>query len=169
MPIYEFYCPDCHRILSFLSRRIDTRKRPDCPRCGGSELTRRAAVFAISKGRPEPAGGDGEHDLPDVDEERLAKAMESLAGEAEGLDEENPRQAAQLMRRLFDASGLPVGAGMQEALARMEAGEDPDKIEEEMGDVLEADPFGAGAERGSLARLKRRLLPPEKDATLYEM
>lgn len=168
MPIYEFYCPDCHRILSFLSRRIDTRKRPPCPRCGSGGLTRRAAAFAISKGRPEPAEG-GDADMPDVDEERLAKAMESLAGEAEGLDEENPRQAAHLMRRLFDASGLPVGAGMDEALRRMEAGEDPDKIEEEMGDVLEADPFGAGAEKGSLAGLRKRLLPPEKDATLYEM
>jgi len=167
MPIYEFYCSDCHRILSFLSRRIDTRGRPDCPRCGSSGLTRRAAAFAISRGRPEPAeGGD---DMPDFDEARLAKAMESLAGEAEGLDEENPRQAAQLMRRLFDATGLPVGAGMDEALRRMAAGEDPDKIEEEMGDVLEADPFGAGAEKGSLAGLKRRLLPPEKDTTLYEM
>jgi len=73
------------------------------------------------------------------------------------------------VRRLFDASGLPVGGGMNEALRRMEAGEDPDKIEEEMGDVLEADPFGAGAEKGSLAGLRKRLLPPEKDATLYEM
>lgn len=168
MPIYEFYCPDCHRILSFLSRRVDTRKRPACPRCGSTGLTRRAAAFAISKGRPEPAEGAGD-DMPDFDEERLARAMESLAGEAEGLDEENPRQAAHLMRRLFDASGLPVGAGMDEALRRMEAGEDPDKIEEEMGDVLEADPFGAGAEKGSLAGLRKRLLPPEKDATLYEM
>ena len=39
---------------------------------------------------------------------------------------------------------------MAEALKRMEAGEDPEKIEEEMGDVLEQDPFGGllGGEGG---------------------
>ena len=31
MPVYEFYCPDCHMIFNFLSRRIDTRKRPPPP------------------------------------------------------------------------------------------------------------------------------------------
>ncbi len=41
------------------------------------------------------------------------------------------------MRRLFEATGMPVGAGMEEALRRMESGEDPEKIEEEMGDVME--------------------------------
>ena len=46
------------------------------------------------------------------------------------------------MRKLFDATGLPVAGGMEEALRRMEAGEDPEKIEEDMGEVLEGDPFG---------------------------
>jgi hypothetical protein len=69
---------------------------------------------------------------------------------------------------------------MEEALRRMEAGEDPEKIEEEMGDVLEEDPFGGllggeGGERDpeegtkrNLGRL-RRLLPPSVDPELYEM
>ncbi len=170
MPIYEFYCADCHRIFSFLSRKVDTEKRPACPRCGRRELARRVSAFAISKGRPEPAPSEAP---PDVDEARLAQAMESLAGEAEGLSEDDPRQGARLMRKLLDAAGMPVGGPMEEALRRMEAGESPDKIEEEMGDIL-ADPFsGAAAEPGSrgltLARLRRTALPPSVDPELHEM
>ena len=175
MPIYEFYCVDCHRVYSFLSRTVTTDRRPACPRCGRPELTRRVSAFAISKGRKEPpAGVSGP---TDVDEARLEKAMSSLAQEAGGLDEDDPRQAARLMRKLFDATGMPVPAGMQEAMKRMESGEDPEKIEEEMGDVLGEDPFsGEAAEPGDqkepskgLGGLRRRVLPPSVDAGLYEM
>ena len=41
------------------------------------------------------------------------------------------------MRKLTDMTGLELGDGMQEALKRMDAGEDPDAIEAEMGDLLE--------------------------------
>jgi hypothetical protein len=67
---------------------------------------------------------------------------------------------------------------MEEALARMEAGEDPDKVEEQLGDAL--DGFDEGADAGTagegtaggarrLARLSRRMLPPSVDDRLYEM
>ena len=53
MPIYEFYCPHCHRVFNFLSRAVNTDKTPDCPQCDRPGLTRRASAFAISKGRTE--------------------------------------------------------------------------------------------------------------------
>lgn len=178
MPIYEFYCPHCHRILSFLSRAVNTERVPACPRCGRADLARRASAFAISKGRkeePKPESPPG----PDVDEARLENAMEALAGDLDSLDENDPKQGAHLMRKLFSATGMPVGAGMEEALKRMEAGEDPEKIEEEMGDVFEEDPLGGllGGEGGdkepaegkkNLGRL-RRMFPPAHDPELYEM
>ena len=68
--------------------------------------------------------------------------MEALAGDMDSIDENDPKQGAHLMRKLFSATGMPIGAGMAEALKRMESGEDPEKIEEEMGDVFEEDPFG---------------------------
>jgi uncharacterized protein (DUF1778 family) len=80
--------------------------------------------------------------MPDMDDPRLEKAMEALAGEAEGMNEGDPRQAARLMRKIFDATGMPMKTGMEEAIRRMESGEDPEKIEQEMGDVFEEDPFG---------------------------
>ena len=178
MPIYEFYCRHCHRVLSFLSRAVNTEKTPACPRCSRSDLTRRASAFAISKGRkeePKPEAPPG----PDVDEARLEKAMEALAGDMDSIDENDPKQGAQLMRKLFSATGMPVAGGMEEALRRLEACEDPEKIEEEMGDVFEQDPLGGllggegsekepGEGKRSLGRL-RRMLPPTHDPELYEL
>lgn len=174
MPIYEFYCRDCHRVYSFLSRLVAPDKRPACPKCGRRDLTRRVSLFAISKGRKEepaaPSGG------PSLDDERLERAMQALASEAEGMNEEDPRHSARLMRKLFGATGVPVTGRMEEALKRLEAGESPDRVEEEMGDVFENDPFaepgGAedeGAEGRGLKSLARRLTPPSLDPDLYEM
>ncbi len=173
MPIYEFYCADCHTIFNFLSRTVNTSRRPACPRCGRPQLERRVSPFAISKNRPEPT--EGEEALPDFDEARMERAMEDLAREMDHVDEDDPRQMARLMRRLYDTTGLPLSETMDEAIRRMEAGEDPDKIEEEMGDLLEEeDPFAAGAPgeggaRGRLKSLARRMRPPARDETLYEL
>ncbi|MDF1554778.1 MAG: zinc ribbon domain-containing protein [Deferrisomatales bacterium] len=167
MPVYEFYCGDCHVVFNFLARRVNTEKRPDCPRCGRQELERQISLFAISKGRKESDGGDDE--FPDLDEAKLEQAMGALASEAEGMDEEDPRQVARMMRKLYDATGMDLGDGMAEAIRRMEAGEDPDTIEEEMGDLLEGeDPFSGGSSR-KLKGLRRRLLPPQVDDTLHEL
>ena len=58
MPIYEFYCADCHAVFSFLARKPDTEKRPKCPRCGRPNLHLKVSRFAISKGRSEPRESD---------------------------------------------------------------------------------------------------------------
>jgi putative FmdB family regulatory protein len=170
MPIYEFYCADCHVVFNFLSR-VPSAKRPDCPRCGRRRLVRKASAFAISRGRSEPA--DGAEESGDVDEARMEQAMAQMAHEVESVDENDPRQMAGLMRKLFDRTGMPLGPGMEEAIRRMEGGEDPDRIEEEMGDVLEGEmgdepPLAAGA-AGALRGLRRRLRPPQVDTTLYEL
>ena len=52
MPIYEFFCQDCNTIFNFLSRRINTDKQPDCPRCGRRKIQRLLSTFAtIGKAR----------------------------------------------------------------------------------------------------------------------
>jgi putative FmdB family regulatory protein len=175
MPIYEFYCSSCHTVFNFLSKRINTNATPACPKCGKS-TARKPSTFAMSKNRPEPKAGDDAKGAGDsmmdpfanMDESQLESAMESLASEADGIDENDPRQAANVMRKLFDATGMPLGGGMQEALKRMESGEDPEKIEEDMGDLLEADPFGGEAPKKSTERrIPRR--PATYDPQLYEM
>lgn len=174
MPIYEFYCADCHTVFNFLSRTVETRKQPSCPRCGRPRLERKPSAFAISRGRAEP-----ESPLPEAGDgdARLEHAMESLMAQAEGLDENDPKAGARFMRRLYETAGLPVAAGLEEALRRMEAGEDPESIEEDLGDVLAEDPLlgegggeAAGENSGTAIRgLRRRLLPPRQDPELHEL
>ncbi|MCP3951049.1 MAG: zinc ribbon domain-containing protein, partial [Desulfobacterales bacterium] len=106
-------------------------------------------------------------DLP-FDEHKLEKAMGMLAAQAETMDENDPRQAADLVRQLTDVTGMDLGQGMQEALSRMESGEDPDKIEAEMGDLLEGeDPFAPAAKKGR--RHTARKTAPDRDETLYDL
>ncbi len=169
MPLYEFYCPDCHTIYNFFSPRINTEKQPDCPKCARPALERQVSVFAISKNRSDdaagPDGADGMPDLSGMDEAKLERAMAMMAREAEGMDEDDPRQAAQLMRKLCDVTGMNFGEGMEEALARMEAGEDPEQVEAEMGDMFENMDFSpTGAKK-----LGRALRPPAHDETIYDM
>ena len=174
MPIYEFYCAHCHTVFNFLSRRINTDGAPACPRCQRA-TTRRPSTFAMSRNLKEPpaAGASGEagpegDPLAGMDEGALESAMESLASDADSIDENDPRQAASVMRRLFDATGMPMGDSIQQALKRMESGEDPEKIEEDMGELLEADPFSpASGPRHSRGRGVQR--PAYQDPGLYEM
>ncbi|RLB23875.1 MAG: zinc ribbon domain-containing protein [Deltaproteobacteria bacterium] len=166
MPIYEFYCSECHRIFNFFSRSINTEKRPLCPKCGKVKLERWMSVFATVKNRGD-TDSDEDMPIPDLDEAKMEKAMNLLAREADHMDEDDPRQAANLMRKLTDMTGLKLGPGMEEALRRMEAGEDPEQIEEEMGDILEEeDPFQFQEKKGGG---RRKTTPPQVDDTLYEL
>jgi putative FmdB family regulatory protein len=164
MPIYEFYCRACHTVFDFLSKRVDTTSRPKCPRCKRATLEREVSRFA-AVGRAKEEGGAG--DLP-MDEGKMERALESLAGEAGGMDENDPRQAANLMRKLSRMTGMKLGGGMEEALNRMEAGEDPEQIESELGDrIEEEDPFEMP--EGEKAVRRRPGPAPRRDPTLYEM
>jgi putative FmdB family regulatory protein len=163
MPIYEFYCSHCHRIFNFFSKSVNTEKRPLCPRCNKVKLDRRMSIFANLQNRGEEKEGP----MPDLDDSKMEKAMNLLSRELEHVDENDPRQAANLMRKLTDMTGMNLGTGMEEALRRMEAGEDPETIEAEMGDILEGeDPFGF-KERGAPRTVRSR--PPIVDEKLYDL
>ena len=164
MPIYEFYCSDCNTIFNFFSGTVNTKKRPKCPKCKTKTLTRQVSLFSVT-GRAKE-----ENDIEDLpfDESKMEQAMRMLAGEADKIDEEDPRQAANLMRKLSDMTGMKLGPGMEEALSRMESGEDPEKLEAEMGDLLEnEDPFILPEKKGKDVKAKRPA--PLKDETLYDL
>ena len=139
MPIYEFYCQKCNTIYSFFSKSVNTEKVPFCPQCKTIKLKRQMSVFSTISGREESE---------------------------DEIDEDDPRQAATLMRKLSEATGLSLSSGMEEALSRLESGEDPDKIEEEMGDLLEGeDPLILG----SKGRKGTRQSKPQVDDKLYDL
>jgi putative FmdB family regulatory protein len=174
MPIYEFYCADCHTVYSFFSAAVAPGVRPACPRCGRPELVRRPSRFATvragSAGDAEPEADSGDP-FAGLDDARLERAFEALSTEFEGMagdSEPEPRQLSRLLRRFTDLTGLEAGPKLRDVLARLDRGEDPETVETELG---------AGGEEGDedLAeyfRLKsslfeRRRARPRVDETLY--
>jgi len=160
MPIYEFYCERCNTIYRFFSRKVNTEKIPDCPNCKDSRLTRRPSLFAtVSRGKESEAGSE-------INEARIERVLSDIAKDAEGLNEDDPREAAHLMRRLTDAVGLKMSKGMEEVLDRLEKGENPERIEEEMGDILdEEEPFTFEERQKRAGKASM----PQIDETLYEL
>ncbi|MGA2542344.1 MAG: zinc ribbon domain-containing protein [Verrucomicrobiota bacterium] len=142
MPIYEFACPKCRKIFNFLSKKVAPGRRPACPKCGHRKLTRQVSGFALTRGLKEPsaAGGDagpGGPPMPEMDDPRLMRVMAEMERDMEHLDENNPRHMAHMMKKMKDL--MPAGSVPKEfdaAIKRLEAGEDPEKIEQDMGDVL---------------------------------
>ncbi len=163
MPIYEFLCADCNTLFNFFSARIDTEARPTCPRCS-RQLERRPATFATLKHR-----GDAEPDPFDgLDENALDRAMEAMAAEVEGGgDQEDPRAMARVLRKFGEASGMEMGPRMEDLLARLESGADPDALEAELGDELDSDESLEGlfqVRKALAAEIRRR---PRVDEQLY--
>lgn len=133
MPIYEFYCPDCHTIFNFFSTGVVPDVRPACPRCARPQLDRRPSTFATlkHKGEDEPA-----MPFDHLDEDKLEGAMASLAQEMGDVDEvEDPRALGRAFRRFGEITGLELGPRMEDALRRLESGEDMESIEAEMDDA----------------------------------
>jgi putative FmdB family regulatory protein len=167
MPIYEYLCPPCNRVFSFLLKSVAEPCEPTCPKCGGKELRRRMSRFAVtgaarkSQANVEvPTGGDpaaaqGAGDA--LDDPRVEGEMMKLMSAAEGLDENDPRQLGRLMRRMTEITGEAVEPAMEEALRRLEGGEDPEKIEADLGELLGED-GGAGPGPGG----------PTYDSGLYD-
>ncbi len=119
MPIYEYTCFDCKRRVSLLWRSFaDIESRdPVCPRCGGKRLTR--LISRVSVVRSEGSRLD---DLADP-------------GDLDGLDESDPKSLAHFMRKMANETGEDLGPEFEEVVGRLEAGEDPESIEESMPDL----------------------------------
>ena len=154
MPIYEYACPKCRVIFNFLSKRTNPDRLPVCPKCGNKKMAKQMSCFAMSRGLKEPAAKTepqrGEPPMPDFDDPRMERAMMDMERDMEHLDENNPKHMAHMMRKMKDL--MPPGTMPKEldvAIKRLEAGEDPEKIEADMGDVL-GDLMGGPDEQGGM-------------------
>lgn len=175
MPIYEFYCPNNHRIYSFFARSLAySSKTPRCPDNPKHKMERMMSRFAVTgRAKEKP-------DLPpgaDMDDSRMEAAMAQMEREIGSIDDENPnpRQLGHLMRKMSEITGEKMPQEMNEMIRRLEAGEDPERLEEEMGDLMGEDgmpedgPGEATGESKIKARLRRLGRQPQRDPMLYEM
>lgn len=174
VPIYEFACQRCKKIYSFLSKRVNPEKIPTCPKCGNPNMIKQVSRFAFLKGRadsvkevnsPEDESLEDGPRFTKQDEARMMSVMSELEKDIDYLDENNPRHLAYMMKKFKEA--MPPGIMPKEidvAIRRLEAGEDPEKIEEDMGDVLSElfGPYESGEYDEGFGGYSR-------DETLYEM
>lgn len=119
MPIYEYGCYDCRKRVNIFFRSfadIET-KEAVCPRCQGTNLKRLVSRVAFVRS----------------EESRLENLADpsSLAG----LDENDPRSMARWMRKMSSEMGEDLGDEFNEVVNRLEAGEDPESIEQSMPDM----------------------------------
>ena len=168
MPLYEFYCKPCHTIYTYRFQRVDTSTVPPCPVCG-AKLSREVSPFVyIVKGKnsADPME-DGES------ASRMDQVMAQMGERLQSLDDDDadPREAVKVMKELASAGGMTFNKEVQEAMARIEAGEDPEKIDEEFSDVFETDNPFAEDEGGSGKKPSdwwRRMRGPRRDPKWYD-
>ena len=110
MPIYEYDCRDCRRVVSVLVLRPSTAEAPHCPRCGGAALTRLMSRFATVKS----------------EDARLESLADS--GGFGDIDENDPASVARFMKKMGREMGDDLGDDfdqvVDEALSESPSGED---------------------------------------------
>jgi hypothetical protein len=167
MPIYEFFSPDTNKVYSFFARSLSQGKKiPRCPDKPEARMERVISRFAVTGRAVEKKEA-----AADAGDPRMDRMMAEMQSEMAGIDESNPDPKAlgRMMRKMTEATGQPVPREMEQMIRRMEAGEDPEKLEEEFGDALgDMDMPGEEfpGEAGAVRRASRR---PVRDPALYEM
>jgi hypothetical protein len=168
VPIYEYYCPNNNRIYQFFAKTVAQGKQtPKCPDNPAFRMERVMSSFAITGGgKPESEKSTGEGETgdggaDDADDPRMESAFEQLEQEMEGVDENDPKAMGRMMRRMSELTGEKLDGEMEEVVRKLEEGQDPEALEDQLGDAFPDD--GAAAE-GGLGRRRA----PTRDPNLYD-
>ena len=108
MPLYEYRCQDCLRISTVLVRSIASAQGPSCQHCGSGSLTRLISKFSFRRSWGSSLDWSPDSGLPD------------------DMDQEDPRQMAQWMRKVQRETGEEVTPEFEEMLDEMESGDEPE-------------------------------------------
>ena len=172
MPIYEYFCPSNRRIYSFFASSLRfADKVPRCPDNPKWKLEKMISGFAITGRAKEKSADTPGDDFDDAKMEAAMGEMEREFGHVAESDNPDPRALAKMMRRMGEMTGQKMPAQMDEVIARLEKGEDPDKLEAEYGDVFDAmDSADATATGDDGTKTKaRRVRRVTRDPKLHDM
>ncbi|MEC7746808.1 MAG: FmdB family zinc ribbon protein [Candidatus Neomarinimicrobiota bacterium] len=108
MPIYEYLCTPCGRVVSLLIRKYDEADQgmATCPSCGKTDLQRLISAPSISRGKNS------------ISEPRKSP--------------NDPHLLAQNMRSSMRRSGQDYGTEFKEVAHRLEKGESANSIEKSL-------------------------------------
>ncbi len=196
MPIYEYYCPDNHKIYQFFAKTLAQGQTvPRCPDNPAYRMEKIVSAFAVGSGAKKsatepPAGGSGGEGGTGggatPEDARMEAAMGAMEQEFAHIDENDPRAMGRMMRRMAELSGEKIDGEMEEVVRKLEEGTDPDKLEEQFGEAGGPgeggeDPYGEMGGMGGgapaapqpdpkepRAKYKVRRGPPQRDPHLYD-
>jgi putative FmdB family regulatory protein len=141
MPIYEYRCPDCKRRVSVFFRTMSAAESgastAACPQCGEQHLQRLVSKVAYIRAGNlgDSSNLGGATTVEDLDDENAYGSYDNSEGFSEmlnGVDEDDPRSVAAWARQMQRQTGEDLGPEFNTALTRIEAGEDPDKVMDEI-------------------------------------
>ncbi|HUS14709.1 MAG TPA: zinc ribbon domain-containing protein [Chloroflexia bacterium] len=142
MPIYEYRCPDCQRRVSLFYRTVSAAQAEGgnavCPNCQGHNLQRLISRVSYIKagnlGDSENVGGMTTADDLDNEEQygSYGNDPEGFGEMLKGVDEDDPRSVARWARNMQRQTGEDLGPEFDTALNRIEAGEDPDRVMDDL-------------------------------------
>jgi len=192
MPIYEYYCPDNHRIYSFWAKTLAQGQTvPKCPDNPAFLMRKIVSSFAVT-GRTRKTEKDGKTEegtapaagADPAEDARMEAAMSAMEGEFSNVDENDPRAMGRMMRRMSELTGEKLDGEMEEVVRKLEEGADPDALEGQMGDAFGEgegadpdDPYGMGGggdakppldPKEPRHRFRARRGPPTRDPKLYD-
>ncbi len=122
MPKYEYRCLNCHRRFEiFLSYNEYGTRTITCPHCKSENVQRRIGRVRVARS----------------DESRLDSMPDP--GSLEGM-EDDPKALGRMMRQMSRESGEELGPEFDEMVGRLESGQSPEQIEQDLPDL------GAGDE-----------------------
>ncbi|HTQ30598.1 MAG TPA: FmdB family transcriptional regulator [Opitutaceae bacterium] len=182
MPIYEFYCPDNHRIYQFYAKTLaQGRAVPKCPDNPAFRMEKLVSSFAVTgSGKSEKADAGNEAaggPAGGADDPRMEAAMQAMESEFANVDENDPRAMGRMMRRMAELTGEKIDSEMEEVMRKLEEGADPESIEEQFGGAEgnEGELPGGGPEgtpgaetKEGRHRFRVRRGPPTRDPKLYD-
>lgn len=115
MPTYDYRCLDCRKRLSLYQSYSEYGTVPVvCPHCGGTQVKR--LINRVRVLRSEDSRLDSLADPDDWGD----------------IDENDPRSVARAMRRMGDEMGEELPDEFDEVVDRLESGEDPESIEQDL-------------------------------------
>lgn len=117
MPTYEYRCLNCRRRFDLIFTYSEYGQKPiQCPYCESPNVQRKI-------GRIRMARSDESH-------------LESMADPASlaGLDDD-PKSLGRMMRQMSSQIGEDMGPEFHEVVDRLESGQSPDEIEQNLPDL----------------------------------
>ena len=113
MPIYEFFCPACHKKISFFTKSVSSSFEPECPVCGSADLVRVLSTFAHHKSIETIHEESGEPSMfPSQDYYR------------------DPRNIGRTVEEKFQKMGMEIPAELQQKIQAAREGDLPEPLKE---------------------------------------